>query len=339
MALPSVGSRKIKGKFKVTGGMFSADELKDKFSRSGQGLFIFLKDGESVRIRFLAEPNKWRLFSDHRAKKGGNWTTVPCISDVCPLDDDDQPSQKVLIPVYDVKQKKIRIVKAGSRLFDDLIGVHGRGKLLDRDYNLLREGSELDTKYILDAEDKEQRPELKKLTLPDLDKILEDSVSRYYDMDTKKKSDKDDDNEEKKVPKKKGKRKDEDEEEDDDVELEEDDDEEDDDDEDEDEDEESDDDDDDDDDEDEEDEKPAKKKSKVKPKKKAKDEDEEEDDEDESEDEDDDEDEDDEESEEEEEGDDEDDEDEDPPAKPKKLKAKAKDKAKGKDKKKGKKKK
>lgn len=306
MAIPNVrGKRSSKakiGKFKVKATKYTTKELKERFSRQGQGQVIYLKDGEDVKVRFLEEPEDWVVYTEHRINKGGRWDNVPCVGDGCPQDDDEdvQTREVALIQVYDVKQKKIRLFKAGPKVATDIIAIASRGKLLNRDYNIIREGSDLETRYIFDAEDRSERKVKDKLL--DVKEILRSWVDRFYGGASSKK---------------KSKIRDDDEDEDDDED-------------DEDTDDEDEDEDDEDEDEDEEEEKPKKKKKG----KSKKDDDEEEDDEDEDDededeeedDEDESDDEDDEEAEDDEEEDDEDEEEEDekPRKKPKGLKSKKK---------------
>lgn len=193
------------GKFKVAGGKYSVKELEQKYSKEGMGPVIYLKAGQSVRLRFFVKPEQWRLYTEHNWESGGKWHRVPCTGDGCyACDAEHEGREMTLVPAYDVEKKKVRFIKAGSRLAGDLIRLYqrtnkaGKSRLFDRDYNLLREGDGLDTKYILDDEEPEKRPEVKDLEVPDMDEMLESWVKAEYGggKPSKKSSKKDDDFEE-----------------------------------------------------------------------------------------------------------------------------------------------
>ncbi len=215
------------GKFTVAGGKFSAQELGKKFGKEGQGQVIYLKPDTDIRLRFFTEPDDWRYYTEHQFQENGRWQNVPCIGEGCPLCESEvgRQSDRILIPVWDVERKKVRLLKAGSRLAQDLLKFYQKGKLLDRDYNLMREGEGIDTRYLLDAEDKEKRPEAKKAEAPDLDDILEGWVKSYYSGSgngPKKSKSKDEEEfeEDEDKPKKKSKKSDDDEDDDDEKESE-----------------------------------------------------------------------------------------------------------------------
>lgn len=216
--LPSSGEKAKGGKFKVKFGTFSVKELKQKFQREGGGMNIYLKDGESIRVRFLTPPEEWPVYKEHRVQRAGKWWQVPCLmNEGCPLCADEEPAREVArIPVYDVEKKEVRFWKTGPRVSQELLLRYEKGKLLDRDYNIIREGDDQNTKYILDAEDKEKRPELKKIKIPDVQKMLERELERFYSGDAGKKDKKDEDFEEDEDDKKKKKSKSDDDDDDDD---------------------------------------------------------------------------------------------------------------------------
>ncbi len=288
MPIPERTKKKSKlGKFKISGGQFSAKELKKQFERSGDGTVIYLKPDEDIRVRFLVEPDEFYSYTEHSLNMNGKWTTVPCIGEGCPACDSEEgrTTQRVLIPVWDVEKKKVRLYKAGAKLAQDILKFHAKGRLLGRDFTIMREGEGIDTRYLLDPEEKSKRPEAKGAEIPDIEKILKGWVERAYAGGKPKKKDEDEDFEDsdeeeddeeeetKKKKKKKSKSKDEDEDEDEEEDEDED-----------------------------EDEKPKKKKGKKKSESEDEDEDEDEDEEEESEEED----------------------EEEKPKKPKKLKKKSK---------------
>jgi hypothetical protein len=215
--LPIPERKKSKlGKIKIKGGFFSAKQLKKKFERAGEGQVIYLKPDEDVRIRFLTEPDQWFSYAQHSLNMGGKWITVPCIGDGCPADDEEgvRTSEQTLVPVWDVEKKKVRFIKAGSRLGQDLLKFHSKDRLLGRDFTLMREGDKMETRYLLDAEEKSKRPEAKDAEIPDMEKILASWVEKAYSGGElkKKKSDDDDtdfddDDEDEEDAKKKSKKK------------------------------------------------------------------------------------------------------------------------------------
>lgn len=213
------------GKFKVSGGTYDFKELKEKFASGGDGPVIYLKPDQDIRVRFISSPEEWRVYESHRLQKDNRWFDVPCIGDGCPADEDggDQPRTVALVPLYIVEKKKVKFFKASPRLMNDMLTIYnrtnkkGKSKLLDRDYNILREGEGKETRYLLDAEEPEKRPEVKELEVPDADKLLTSWVKKYWEGEEgaskKKRRDDDDDDFDEKPKKKKAEDDDEDEEE------------------------------------------------------------------------------------------------------------------------------
>jgi hypothetical protein len=230
--LPIPERKKSKlGKIKIKGGFFSAKQLKKKFAKSGDAQVIYLKADEDRRVRFLTPPEDWYSYLQHSFSMGGKWVTVPCIGDGCPAEDEEgvRSQEMTLVPVWDVESKKVRFIKAGSRLGRDLLKYHSRDRLLGRDFTYMREGDKMETRYLLDPEEKSKRPEAKNAEIPDMEKILKGWVDRTYSGDEapkKKKEDDedfedDDDDEDEEDAKKKSKKKSKDEDEEDEDEEEE----------------------------------------------------------------------------------------------------------------------
>lgn len=224
MALPRPKEKAKIGKFEVAGGTFKFKELKERFAGGGDGPVAYLKPDQDVKVRFLGSPEEWRNYDSHRMQKDGRWWDVPCTGDNClACDQEEDKRAACLVPVYLVEKKKVKFFKASPRFMNDLLIMYnrtnkkGRSKLLDRDYNIQRDGEGKETRYLLDAEEPEKRPEVKELEIPDADKLLERWVRLFWEGETKssksKSKDDDEDDDEFEDTKKK-KRKDDDEDED-----------------------------------------------------------------------------------------------------------------------------
>jgi hypothetical protein len=145
---------------------------------------LTFKEGEARTVRFLHEPfdrrNPWVEYGEHYIQGGGgnNGGYVPCIED-CTLDADFRPGKRWYVNVWDRDSKQVRLLKLTGAMVENLIiKFERRGTIMDRDYSITRTGEGTDTKYHIEAEEKEaftQRP--KQI---DINAYLDQQAQAYY---------------------------------------------------------------------------------------------------------------------------------------------------------------
>lgn len=182
------------------------DEMKEVKAGGGSGQEIRLKDGEHVRVWFLVDAEEIVNYREHQFEEDGNWNFVPCTGAGCSLCKSPKESvakntYRFLVPVWDISNKVVSFMKGSIDLKDKLLVLFAKySTLLDRPYEMSREGTGLDTDYYLTPEDKKQMPKVIRDTeYPNPVEYLETRVAQYYG---------DDEEEEEERPKKgKGKKK------------------------------------------------------------------------------------------------------------------------------------
>ncbi len=152
-----------------------------KSMQSGSKRILSLKDGDSLMVAWLQEPQDWLRFSQHRVDtKGGQ--SVPCIGEDCEFDKHgNRPSKRAMINVYDRKTKTVKLFIANTEVVGDLLSKFGkRLTLLDRYYTLSREGEWTETKYHIEREDDKVPKRVKNLELLDGMVELNQWLDNYY---------------------------------------------------------------------------------------------------------------------------------------------------------------
>ncbi len=171
---------------RLTGpGYFGSDKaVKDSLKKSKSSEIRALKDGESITIRFLEEPDKWFGYNEHWMKDGG---PIPCVADDCAGCDSDEESERrknprYLINVYCADENKVIPLKMTKMAADIAFRYYEkRGTVLDRDYEFSRSGAGMqDTKYLLEPDVPSKFT--KKIKLRDLEALVM-SMLGYDDED------------------------------------------------------------------------------------------------------------------------------------------------------------
>ena len=153
----------------------SAKNLKQQVKRSkGSGLAYIPKDG-SVTVRFLTEPENWYSFEevwDTELKKGYPLPADPSMPGG-DIDPESRKSTRWVAPVLLVEENKVAVMQMAKTLVSTLEMYYEKfSTIMDRDYDLIRSGSGMETEYgaIVDAPSPRK---LKALEIPDLDDALE----------------------------------------------------------------------------------------------------------------------------------------------------------------------
>lgn len=115
---------------------------------SSSDLTVRIKDGQTLRGRFMAEPDKWVKYEEHFDKAHGYF---PCIDDGTCLGCADglRSNKRFLVHFVDYEEKKLIALVLPYTLAEDLAKKYDRfNTLLDRVYDLSRTGAGIkDTTY------------------------------------------------------------------------------------------------------------------------------------------------------------------------------------------------
>jgi hypothetical protein len=138
-----VASRKIKG-----GQVKSIKSLKTQMKKGGGGAGYLKRVPEdgSLVVRFLTEPDGWVMFFEHydAVRK-----FYPCTDTGCPgCAEGDRPSQRYLTNAVDVDENAVIPLLLPKSAASSVLKKYDKyGTLLDRDYEVSRTGSGMDTEY------------------------------------------------------------------------------------------------------------------------------------------------------------------------------------------------
>lgn len=145
---------------------------------------LTFKEGEARTVRFLHEPTgrqPWVEYYEHYVpgSGGGNGAYVPCIEN-CRLDGDIRAGRRWYVNVWDRDSKQVRLLKLTGAMIENLIiKYERRGTIMDRDYSITRTGEGTDTKYHIEAEEKE-RFDQRNIKLIDIEGYLDQQAQSYY---------------------------------------------------------------------------------------------------------------------------------------------------------------
>lgn len=129
---------------------------------SGSGAIFRLKADETLKVRFLQEPDDWHEAYHHYIDQKFYW----CSRRNCEhCDGGNRPRKAALANVVimasprDGDVGRVVVMQMPPSLADQVLKRHEKfGTILDRDYDLSREGSGLnDTKYSVDYDDRKRR--------------------------------------------------------------------------------------------------------------------------------------------------------------------------------------
>lgn len=132
------------------------DQIKADARNSGssRGKFIFLRDGDKLRVRFLQDMDDGFAVDFHRNFDAG--LNVPCqkvFGRDCPYDDDEDVRTRTeyVWSVYDYDAKEVRLFMYAANNYSplpQLVGFYEEyGTLTDRDYVIKQTGKGLGKQY------------------------------------------------------------------------------------------------------------------------------------------------------------------------------------------------
>lgn len=174
-------------------------QLKADLKKGSGGFIGFIPKEGSLTIRFLTEPEEWVSFTE---------VFDPVLQKGYPLPEEGQPgydeelrqSKRYLANVLDVENDKVIALQMPKTLANQIVIRYEKyDTIMDRDYELMRDGAGKDTTYMATPE----APTTRKLAKYenshlDLEEVLEKAYNAVWDAD----ADEDDDD----PPKKKNKR-------------------------------------------------------------------------------------------------------------------------------------
>lgn len=162
-------ARKQKAEFKVAGGKAgNISSLRRSLKRKGGDWIRTVPADDSIVVRFLSDPEEWIVYQEYWDQDAK--TYVPVLEGEDP---DARVSTRYLASVVMVDEDRAVPLKMSKDLANRVFVRYDKyGTLLDRDYELIRTGSGLDTEYDVEA-DAPSKFNLKKFDEIDLMSYLE----------------------------------------------------------------------------------------------------------------------------------------------------------------------
>ena len=131
----------------------SIKALKDQTKRGDGGAFLKRISADGVVVRFMEEPTEWYRYLEHFDPETN--TSYPCQEDECPgcANLERKPTTRFLANAVDVNESRVVPIILPKSVAQELVRYYEKyNTLTDRDYELSREGSGLDTVYHADPE-------------------------------------------------------------------------------------------------------------------------------------------------------------------------------------------
>lgn len=203
----------------------SLADLKKSVKKKGggaSGKIGFIPE-DPITVRFLSEPETWVGYHEHYNGPNADPRYSPCVKDSSPGGCDYEPYQgnkpafRYLANALIVDDNKVRALKMPKSLVEQLLTFAAKyGTILDRDYELSRSGSGMDTTYSAVPEDKSPIKMARfRKDMSDLEQLLEDWADEQDASDDEDDEDEtddedvyeDDDDDEPEVPRRRSTRK------------------------------------------------------------------------------------------------------------------------------------
>lgn len=161
----------------------SAKAVKESL-KSGNSPMRYIGKDTALTVRFLEEPESWVSFTevyDPVKKRGYPLPDDPFMPG---YDDDLRKSSRYLANAIDISTDKVIAVSLPKSVVNSLIGRYEKlGTMTDRNYELYRTGSGLDTEYFADP-DAPAKMNLAKYEPKDLESVLEEAYNAVWGSGT-----------------------------------------------------------------------------------------------------------------------------------------------------------
>lgn len=178
----------------------TAKAVKDSLKTgSGSSPLRFVpKEGSSITVRFIEEPEEWVNYIevyDPTIKRGYPYPDDPRMPG---YDDELRKTSRYVANAVDVESDKVIALQMPKTLVNQLVGRYEKnGTVTDRDYELFRQGTGLETEYHAQSEAPSKK-KLSKYEALDLLQLLEDAYNAVWGTDE---DDDDDEEAEEIIPK------------------------------------------------------------------------------------------------------------------------------------------
>lgn len=162
---------------KVKGGRVkSVKALKESVKKGGDYALKRIPANDSMTVRFLEEPDQWFQYKEYYDKEAQGY--FPDFEGLDPdlVRDLDRPSKRYLAPVVDVMENKPYALVLPTSLVTSLLKRFEKyNTMLDRDYELIKEGEGLSTTYDAIPESP-TKYDVRRIEIPDLGAALQASI-------------------------------------------------------------------------------------------------------------------------------------------------------------------
>lgn len=160
--------------------MGSVQAVKNSAKGGGNSKMAFIPSDKALVVRFLEEPENWIMYQEVYDPMRKNSYPVPDDPSMPGYDDDLRKSDRYLANVVDVDRDLVKALKLPKSVVNALIARYEKyGTLTDRDYELYRTGSGLDTEYFADPEAPSKK-KLDKYDVMDLEEVLVEAYEAVF---------------------------------------------------------------------------------------------------------------------------------------------------------------
>lgn len=170
--------------------------LKKSLKGGGAGFIKYVPKDESLTVRFITDPDEWLMYRETFDEATNRGYPVPDDKNAPGYPDPDQrTSKRYLANAVMVDDDKVVPLQMPVSLVNQLVVLYEKyGTVCDRDFELMRSGTGLDTSYQAVPEAPLKR-KLDKYKPMDLEQVLEDAYNAIWGDDPNVEVDDDDEDE------------------------------------------------------------------------------------------------------------------------------------------------
>jgi hypothetical protein len=137
-----------KPRLKGAGESKNVKELKKNLKRGGKAGYLSRVPADGRTVRFLTEPDKWFKFYEHYDEAREDDRYFPCTEDCVGCDEGLDTSKRWLANALDTSENRVIPQVLPASLVGNLMKKYDKfGTIMDRDYELTKEGSGMGTEY------------------------------------------------------------------------------------------------------------------------------------------------------------------------------------------------
>lgn len=167
--------------------------LKKSLKGGGAGFIKYVPKDESLTVRFITDPDEWLMYKETFDETTNRGYPVPDDKNAPGYPDSDQrQSKRYLANAVMVDDDKVVPIQMPVSLVNQLVVLYEKyGTVIDRDFELMRSGTGLDTTYQAVPEAPMKR-KLDKYKPMDLEQVLEEAYNAIWGDDPSVEVDDDD---------------------------------------------------------------------------------------------------------------------------------------------------